>query len=193
MGRREEIVATVAPLFNRNGYAGTSISSVLAATDLEKGGLYNHFASKEELAVAAFDYAFDLVKAFFAKRLVGVAPGAAYLFAYAQAFERYCAQPVLDGGCPLANAALEADDAIPFLRERVRHVIDAIRANLLKHAEHAVKSGEFRADVDPESVTDMMLVVGEGSVIISRASSAKRVPKRAFAVLTTWLHSLEAQ
>lgn len=190
MGRREEIVAIAAPIFNRNGYAGTSIATVLEATELEKGGLYNHFASKEELAVASFDHAFDLVKKFFAQRLNGVEPGLPYLLAYSAAFERYCAQPVLDGGCPLANAALESDDSTPFLRERVRRVIDSIRANLVKQAAVAIERGEFRSDVDAEVVADLMLSAGEGAVVVGRASSARRVPKRVFAGVASWLNSL---
>lgn len=193
VGRRDDIVAIAAPIFNRKGYAGTSIAAVLDATSLEKGGLYNHFASKEELAVASFDYAFDLVKRFFARRLDGVEDGAPYLFAYAEAFERYSAQPVIDGGCPLANVALEADDALPFLRDRVRRVIDSIRANLLKHAAIAVKCGDFRADVDAGTVADFMLATLEGTVVVARASSARRIPKRVFGALVQWLHSLESR
>ena len=54
---RQEIVRNAAPLFNTKGYEGTSLSDLMAATGLQKGGIYRHFASKEELAAEAFDYA----------------------------------------------------------------------------------------------------------------------------------------
>ncbi len=54
---RREIVRNAAPLFNTRGYEGTSLSDLMAATGLQKGGIYRHFASKEELAAEAFDYA----------------------------------------------------------------------------------------------------------------------------------------
>src|ERR1700739_4477661 len=54
---RKWIVAQGASLFNRRGYEGASMSALMEATGLEKGGIYRHFSSKEELAAAAFDYA----------------------------------------------------------------------------------------------------------------------------------------
>ena len=54
---RRRIVEQSAAVFNKNGYSGTSMSALMAVTGLEKGGLYRHFDSKEDLAAAAFDYA----------------------------------------------------------------------------------------------------------------------------------------
>ena len=49
------IIETVAPIFNKNGYAGTSLSDITKATGLTKGAIYGNFKNKEELAVAAFN------------------------------------------------------------------------------------------------------------------------------------------
>src|SRR2546425_5085393 len=54
---RQRIVVEAANLFNRRGYKGSSLKDVMEATGLEKGGIYRHFSSKEELAAAAFDHA----------------------------------------------------------------------------------------------------------------------------------------
>lgn len=54
---REKIVREAAKLFNQQGYSGTSLSALMRATGLQKGGIYNHFGSKDELALAAFDFA----------------------------------------------------------------------------------------------------------------------------------------
>ena len=48
-----------APLFNQKGYAGTSLSDLMDATGLQKGGIYRHFSGKEELATEAFDYSWQ--------------------------------------------------------------------------------------------------------------------------------------
>src|SRR5438105_3375693 len=58
---REMILERAAPIFNQQGYAGASLSDIMRETGLEKGGIYNHFRGKEELALAAFDYAIGLV------------------------------------------------------------------------------------------------------------------------------------
>ena len=53
---RRLILERAAPVFNQRGYAGASMSELVEATGIEKGGIYNHFGSKEDLAVEAFDY-----------------------------------------------------------------------------------------------------------------------------------------
>jgi TetR/AcrR family transcriptional repressor of nem operon len=45
---RARIVATAAPLFNQRGYVGASMADLMAATGLEKGGIYRHFESKDD-------------------------------------------------------------------------------------------------------------------------------------------------
>jgi TetR/AcrR family transcriptional repressor of nem operon len=47
---RQEIIRRAAPLFNQKGYEGTALSDLMQATGLEKGGIYRHFDSKQELA-----------------------------------------------------------------------------------------------------------------------------------------------
>src|SRR5580698_5832069 len=56
---RQEIIRKAAPIFNQRGYDGAALSDLMKATGLEKGGIYRHFASKEQLAAEAFDYAWE--------------------------------------------------------------------------------------------------------------------------------------
>ena len=108
---RERIIASAAPLFNTLGYAGTTMADLMEASGLEKGGIYRHFESKDELALAAFDYAWaesrDRVQSYInfettsVGRLIAVARGMASL----------AEDPPIPGGCPLLNTATESDSA----------------------------------------------------------------------------------
>lgn len=51
--RRTAILAAALQVFSRYGYKKTSMDEVARAADLSRPGLYFHFASKEELFVAA--------------------------------------------------------------------------------------------------------------------------------------------
>jgi len=55
------IIEQAAALFNQQGYAGSSMSDLMRVTGLQKGGIYNHFRSKDELALA-FDFAVNRVQ-----------------------------------------------------------------------------------------------------------------------------------
>jgi len=189
--RRTTILESAAPIFNQRGYAGTSISEILDATSLEKGGLYNHFSSKEELATAAFDFAWEAVNRYFSEALAGASPGAPYLHAYVDAFARYVRRPVVDGGCPLANAALEADDALPFLRGRVRKAFESVRSFVRHHVDRAVELGQFRAGIEVESVADFTIASLQGALLLSRGARSRGSLERVAASLHDWLRSLE--
>src|SRR4051812_20854104 len=56
---RKKIVRQAASIFNQRGYEGSSLSDLMEATGLKKGGIYRHFASKEDLAAEAFDYTWE--------------------------------------------------------------------------------------------------------------------------------------
>ena len=188
--RKLSILASAAPLFNRAGYAGTSISDILTATDLEKGGLYNHFASKEELAVASFDYAFRQVDAYFTEALANVESGLPRMRAYIDAFERYIERPVVSGGCPIANATLEADDALPFLRERVAQAFEKMRGSVRHTFERGRAKGHFRADLDAEASADFVIAAVEGALLLSRGTRSGTPVTNVVTLLRAWVEGL---
>jgi AcrR family transcriptional regulator len=73
---REKILMRAARLFNEKGYFGASLADLMEATGLKKGGLYNHFESKEKLALEAFDYAIDVYGLRFEEALKPTPPNA---------------------------------------------------------------------------------------------------------------------
>jgi TetR/AcrR family transcriptional regulator, transcriptional repressor for nem operon len=184
--RKRSILASAAPIFNRRGFAGTSIAEILAATALEKGGLYNHFSSKEELAVAAFEYAFGEVESYFVKALSDLESGLARLHAYVDAFERYVTDPVVEGGCPIANATLEADDALPFLRDAVQKAFHRMRDPLVHNLMRAIEKRQLRP-VDAEATADFILSALQGSLLLSRGMRSSEHVRRVAATLHAWL------
>jgi TetR/AcrR family transcriptional repressor of nem operon len=187
---RDRIAASVAPLINRRGYDGLTIADVLSATGLEKGGLYNHFASKEALAVAAFDHAVDQVFAFFAGHLDGVEPGLPYLRCFIDTFGLHARKPVVDGGCPIANTAADADDGNAMLRERVLAVLRKLRERLRTHVRIAYDGGQLRRG-NPDDVADAMLCSLEGAALLGRAMRSRSAVDRVTQMLHMWLDGLQ--
>jgi len=53
--RRDHLVDTAVRLFNEAGYHATGIDRILAEAGVAKMTLYNHFASKDELILAALE------------------------------------------------------------------------------------------------------------------------------------------
>src|SRR5689334_2823770 len=124
---REKILLRAARLFNEKGYFGVSLADLMQATGLKKGGLYNHFESKEKLALEAFDYAIGLYRRRYEEALVGKTHAADRLLAIVDVMRKNITNPPVSGGCVLMNAAIESDDAFPALRERARKAMDSWR------------------------------------------------------------------
>src|SRR6266853_5930104 len=100
---RERILARSAQLFNRQGYFGASLTDIMRETGLEKGGIYNHFASKEQLALEAFDYAYTLVSQRTRLALADKKHAVARLYAILTVFQSLVDDPPVAGGCPILN------------------------------------------------------------------------------------------
>src|SRR4051812_149064 len=50
------IIKKAAPLFNKKGYAGTSLSDLMEVTGLTKGSIYGNFLNKDDLTAAVYEY-----------------------------------------------------------------------------------------------------------------------------------------
>jgi TetR/AcrR family transcriptional regulator, transcriptional repressor for nem operon len=164
---RQEIVRRAAPLFNRQGFAGTSMSDLMQATGLQKGGLYRHFPSKESLAQEAFDYTW---KKAVSERLGGVdkVPGSIpRLKAMIDNFVEKRAH-LVPGGCPILNTAVESDDGNPTLRARARNALANWTNRLSTIVSDGIKTGEIAPSVNPAELADTIVATLEGALMISR-------------------------
>ncbi len=184
---RDTILARAAPLFNKKGYTGVSISDVMEATGLQKGGIYNHFESKEQLALAVFDYALRRVRRRFVKALLGKQTAVERLMAILSVMQRYVTDPPVAGGCPVQNTAVDSDDAHPALRARARQGMDELQDYIRQTLEHGVAQGELRADIDPDEVASVFLATLEGALMLSKLYDDSAHMDRAVAHLTQYI------
>jgi AcrR family transcriptional regulator len=165
---REHILRQAAELFNRQGYAGASISDIMKATGLKKGGIYNHFTSKEQLWLESFDYAHQLVVDYFEKALQEQKDARLRLHAVIKCFLDYGTSPILDGGCPLLNTAIESDDTNPVLRLRVRSAFDDLGALIHRIVEKGVERAQLQPTAHPAAVAAIFLSSVEGAIMLSQ-------------------------
>ncbi len=165
---RAMILARVAPLFNQQGYFGASLSAIMQETGLEKGGIYNHFKSKEQLALEAFDYAYAILDQRIRAALAGKKHALERLSAMLSYFQSWIDDPPIAGGCPILNTAIEADDAHPALRERARQAMDELCGTIQHILSKGIERGEIRSDVDADAWASVMIAMLEGAIMMSR-------------------------
>src|SRR6266480_5287670 len=164
---RERILASSAQLFNRQGYFGASLADIMRETGLEKGGIYNHFSSKEQLALESFDYAYGLVQERVRQALAGKLNAIERLLAIVSVFQGIVEDPPVAGGCPILNTAIEADDANEALRDRARAAMDSWRTTIHRIVNKGIERQQIRPGVDADEVASILIATLEGAIMLS--------------------------
>lgn len=165
---KEHIIRESAGLFNTKGYTGASLSEIIDRCGIRKGGIYNHFANKDEIALAAFDYSFSQILLLLSKEQADAANSKQKLLAICKVYVEIIENNVLEGGCPILNTAIESDDGHPGLREKAQHAMKIYFEQLTKIIIEGIQNKEFRSDIDPEEVCSYIIAVIEGGIMLSK-------------------------
>ena len=181
---KQRIIAAAAPLFNKQGYAGCVLKDIMAATGLEKGGIYRHFESKEEIAAEAFDYAWSVS---FGLRSHGLAEIPDQVDRLKQHISAFVHRSTIPGGCPLLNTGVDSDNGNPILRERVQKALRGWQKMLQSILKEGITEGTVRADIDVERVSRLIISTLEGGMLLSRLEKNDRALNDAMEHLDTYL------
>ncbi|MBD2082138.1 TetR/AcrR family transcriptional regulator [Leptolyngbya sp. FACHB-17] len=189
---RAYIIAQAAELFNQKGFSATSIADVMQVTGLQKGGIYNHFKSKEELAIAAFDYAVTLKQKRYHSVLRSSSKCLVRLFNFIDLFCQEPDTPSLKGGCPIMNTAIEHDAVKVELLDRAKSAMDHWRAFLCKIIARGIAHQEIQASVYPDEVATLIIATLEGGLMMSQLYDDRTYLDRAALHLKQHLQTLAA-
>lgn len=182
------IVERSAELFNLYGYHRTALSDIMTATGLKKGGIYNHFSNKDEIAKAAFDRAYEKVIRRFRMRLNECKNASGKLFAIVEVFKSFYTEPVYKGGCPIYNTAIETTDAYPELKSKAIEAVNMLHSYIEIKIREGIESGEFQQDVVAADIATFVMTSLEGSMILSRVNGDPAYVERSCRLVTEYLN-----
>jgi AcrR family transcriptional regulator len=168
------IIETVAPLFNKHGYIGTSMSDLTEATGLTKGAIYGNFENKESLALAAFEYS--------SKKLLQVlddklnVPGNALdkLASLTHFYKNYDAIIEELGGCPVLNVGVDAQNNNTQLAAAAREVAKTIEGKIALVLENGVNQKEIKLPVPPLLFAKQLYTMLQGAIAMATISGDRK-------------------
>jgi TetR/AcrR family transcriptional regulator, transcriptional repressor for nem operon len=169
---RRFIIEKTAPVFNTNGFDGTSLTVLQETTGLTKGSLYGNFRDKEEIALEAFRFSIRKVRGLFSERIAKQKTAKQKLLSLLTTYAEYVFNPPIEGGCPILNAAVAADDHNTFLRKAVTEEIEGIIDFVAGLVEEGKRSGEFKSDTKSTELAYIFFTSIEGAIMVSRVSSS---------------------
>lgn len=175
---RQHIIEKAAPLFNTQGYAGTSLSDIMRVTGLTKGGVYGNFVSKDEIAAAVFDYSFQRLRAALSAVVAPPPTAVGKLLAILQFYHNYTLTPTIAGGCPLLNASIEIRAGYPVLQQQVSQAVHDTLKDFQRILQFGINQKELRPDIDPRKEALLLYGQIEGGMVMSRATADPRLLNR---------------
>ena len=165
---KQFIVEKTAPIFNMKGYSGTSLNDIIQATGLTKGSIYGNFVNKDDVALAAFDFNLKQVDKVVRDEMVSRNTFREKLLVYTKVYENFLEFPFPEGGCPVLNTAVEADDTHPALKKRASEAIIRWKDSLAKLIQKGIGNNEFRPEIDPEQIALTIIATIEGAIMITK-------------------------
>lgn len=168
---RQFIIEKTAPIFNEKGYAGTSINDMILATGLTKGSIYGNFVSKDEVALAAFDYNFEQVVLYIRGKMELRESVIDKLLVYPETYRNYLKFPFLSSGCPVTNTSAEADDTHQLLKEKAADAFAFWRETLERRIKDGIEMGEIKPDVNINEFISVFISLIQGGVMQSKVTN----------------------
>lgn len=116
---------------------------------MSKSSLFSHFGSKQELQLAAFECAREVLWHEVVEPAASAEPGLARLSVLLEGYLQYLEREVFPGGCFLSAAAAEFDGRPGRVRDAIAEASHAWSAQLEEEATIAREQGELPADTAP--------------------------------------------
>ncbi|CAG5005001.1 hypothetical protein DYBT9275_03495 [Dyadobacter sp. CECT 9275] len=179
---RQLIIEATAGIFNKKGYAGTSISDLTEATHLTKGSIYGNFRNKEEVALAAFDYNLKLWQSIIRSKIRKASTQKEALIILADIFRSNAKDTLPEGGCPFLNTITEADDTHEELRKRAAAGLLRWKDEIAGMIRKGIDTGEFVPGTDVDKLAFSIIALVEGAILIG---SGTQNPAYCDAILST--------
>ncbi len=161
MTLKERIIQESSRLFSSKGFSGTSIKEILEAAGASKGGLYNHFKTKEELFSAVLR---ESRKIWREKNLSGLDVIESPLERIQKLLENYKDRYLigsgnLPGGCIFVRVSVESaelGDQWPHLAEEINEGFDRLKSMIKGFLDQAKDAGQLRFETNTDDVADMI-------------------------------------
>ncbi|WEA03284.1 TetR/AcrR family transcriptional regulator [Mucilaginibacter sp. SJ] len=167
---RQFIIERTASIFNKKGYAGTSLSDLTGATGLTKGSIYGNFKNKEEVAAEVFDYNSAKVRNQVQERIQKAKTYHDKLLVYAQVYHSFSRGDFPAGGCPILNTAVDADDTNPLLKDKAAKAVVRWKTRIETLITEGIETGEFKPGIDITEVALSMIALIEGGIMIAKVT-----------------------
>lgn len=188
---RQNIIEKSMQLFSVKGYYKTSIADIIQATGLTKGGLYGHFANKQEIWYAVYTECTRIWKSIVFQDVKDIPDPLERLARVIEnSMKNYLGGGIFEGGCFLLTSLVDlAGQSAPMSR----HVLDGFQkfsALIRRWLEEAGQQGILREGLNPAEIADFILISLNGAAPLYAASKDPAIWRHTLVQLHFYIQSL---
>ena len=189
---RRKIIEKSMQLFSVKGYYNTSVSDILAAADLTKGGLYGHFASKEDIWYAVYDEAVGIWKGIVFK---GIRNNSDPLRRIEKFIENdmldYLGTDVFEGGCFFLNMLVELSGQSAAMSKQILRGFVRLSGLLRSWLEEADQKGMLQENLDLKEVSNFIIISLNGAAALYISSRDRSILDQTVRQLQFYINQLK--
>ena len=173
---RRNIIEKSLQLFSVKGYYNTSVSDILEATDLTKGGLYGHFASKEDIWYAVYETAVRIWKGIVFKGIRNNADPLKRIEKFIENDIRdYLGTNVFDGGCFFLNMLVELSGQSALMSKQILRGFVRLSGLLRSWLEEADQKGMLQENLDLKEAANFIIISLNGAAALYISSRDRSI------------------
>jgi len=191
---REKIIEKSLQLFSVKGYFNTSVSDILDATGITKGGLYGHYRSKEDIWYAVYEKAVDIWRDIVLKNTREIDDP---LLRIEKTIENdmrdYLGAEVFDGGCFFFNMLVELSGQSASMNRRILSGFVRFSKLLQRWLTEAEEKGLIKAGLDHREIADFIVISLNGAAPLYAASRDPKIWQQTITQLRYYIDQLRNQ
>jgi TetR/AcrR family transcriptional repressor of nem operon len=165
---REKVVLAGLEQFHRLGFHGCSVEAITSFAGVPKGSFYNHFASKEDLALAAIERYREVCQ----HRSLGEVNRSPVK--RLKEYFAFLSKTFIDfensRGCLFGNLANEMADHSPVIRERLKSIFAAWTQVIASVIREGQAAGEITSTQKPQQLAGFLISAWEGTLVRARCT-----------------------
>lgn len=173
---RRNIIEKSLQLFSVKGYFNTSISDILHATGLTKGGLYCHFKSKEDVWRAVYSDAVEIWKSVVFNDMQS-APGPLERIerTIENVLHEYLGREVFDGGCFFVNMLVELSGQSDSMGRHILKGFVGFSKLFQSWLTEAETADLLKPDLDYREISNFIVITLNGAATLYMSTRDRMV------------------
>ena len=173
---RQNIIENSLQLFSVKGFYNTSISDIQEATGLTKGGLYGHFASKEDIWYAVYEEAVTIWKRIVFNAIRSNTDPLTRIEKFIENDLRdYLGSDVFDGGCFFLNMLVELSGQSASMSNHILRGFVRLSRLLRLWLEEAREKNIVGRDANLKEIANFIVITLNGAAALYISSRDRTI------------------